>query len=332
MNILVTGADGILGSNLVMELLKRSHNVSVLLLEGTKSPTLDGLPITSYYGNVLKPECLDVPFKNNDVVIHCAALTDMFPARSKIVRTVNIEGTRNVIKACLKHSIKRLIFIGTANSFTFGTSKDKPGVEDTPYASLHYGTDYMDSKRSAQELILEAVKNDGLPAIVVNPTFMIGPYDSKPSSGKMILALYKGKVPGYTSGGKNYVAVKDVAVAVSNAIEKGRIGQCYLLGNENLSYKEAFEKLANAIGAKPPKLKMSDPIVKFYGSFNSFLAKLFKFIPSVSREMAIISCDNHYYSPEKARKELGLPQTPIETAAKESFEWFKANDYLSKKL
>ncbi|MDR2542474.1 MAG: NAD-dependent epimerase/dehydratase family protein [Treponema sp.] len=332
MKILVTGADGLLGSNLVRELLNRNHLVSVLLLEGTKSPTLDGLPITSYYGNILKPESLDAPFKNNEIVIHCAAATDVYPARNEFVNAVNIEGSRNIVKTCLKHSIKRLVYVGTANSFSFGTSKDKPGVEDTPYASLHYGLDYMDSKRYAQELVLEAVKNEKLPAVIVNPTFMIGPYDSRPSSGKMILALHKGKVPGYTNGGKNYVAVKDVAAAISNAIDKGRIGECYILGNENLSYKEAFEKLANAIGAKPPKLKMGNVIVKFYGTLSSLLAKIFKLNPAVTKEMAIISCDHHYYSVEKARKELDLPQTPIETAAKECFEWFKENDYLTKKI
>ena len=332
MKILVTGPDGVLGSNLVRELLNRKHPVSVLLLEGTTSPTLDGLPIVSYYGDILKPESLDAPFEGADVVIHCAAATNVFPARNKFVNTVNIEGSRNIVNACLKHSIKRLIYVGTANSFSFGASKDKPGVEDTPYASLRYGVDYMDSKRYAQDLVLEAVKNDGLPAVIVNPTFMIGPYDSKPSSGKMILALHKGKVPGYTNGGKNYVAVKDVAVAISNAIEKGRTGECYILGNENLTYKEAFEKLANAIGAKPPTLRMNDTIVKLYGTVCSVMAKIFRFTPAVTRELAIISCDHHYYSAEKARKELDLPQTPIETAARECFEWFKENDYLNKKL
>jgi dihydroflavonol-4-reductase len=306
--------------------------VSVLLSEGIKSPTLDGLPITVYYGNILKPESLDAPFKNNDVVIHCAAATDVFPARNKFVNTVNIEGSQNIINACLKHSIKRLIYTGTANSFSFGASKEKPGVEDTPYISLRYGLDYMDSKRYAQDMVLEAVKNKGLPAVVVNPTFMIGPYDTKPSSGQMILALHKGKVPGYTKGGKNYVAVKDAAVAISNAIDKGRIGECYILGNENLTYKEAFDKIADAVGAKPPKIQMEDIFVKFYGALSSFLAGVFKFNPAVTKELAIISCDHHYYSAEKARKELDLPQTPIETAAKECFEWFKENDYLSKRI
>lgn len=328
MKVLVTGPDGVLGSNLVRELLSRNYTVSVLLLEGTKSPTLEGLPITSFYGNILNPESLNKPFADQDYVIHCAAATNVFPARNEFVNTVNIQGSKNVASACLKNNIKRLIYVGTANSFSFGTTLEKPGVEDTPYASIRYGLDYMDSKRYAQEYILEAVKNEGLPAVIVNPTFMIGPYDSKPSSGQMLLALNKGKVPGYTGGGKNYVAVKDVAFAIANAIDTGRIGECYILGNENLSYKDAFTKLALAIGAKPPKRKMGNVIVKSYGAINSILAKVFKFTPAVTKELAIISCDHHYYSAEKARRELNLPQTPIETAAKECFEWFKENGYV----
>lgn len=331
MNILVTGPDGVLGSNLVRELLSRDYNVSVLLLEGTKSPTLDGLNIKRFYGNILNPEDLEKCISGNDVVIHCAASTSVYPARDEFVNKVNIEGSKNVAEACIKHAIKRLVYVGTANSFGYGSTVEEPGKEGNPYVSIKYGLDYMDSKRKAQEVILDYVESKGLPALIVNPTFMIGPYDSKPSSGEMILALYKGKVPGYTNGGKNYVAVKDAAKAIANAVTMGRIGECYILGNENLTYKEAFDRMSAVLGVKPPKRKLGDGIVRFYGGLNSFLAKVFKFKPAVTKELAIISCDRHYYSPEKARKELELPQTPLEEAVKECFDWFKENGYLDKK-
>lgn len=331
MKILVTGPDGVLGSNLVRELIKREYEVSVLLLEGTQSPTLEGLNITKHYGNILNAEQLDNCIEGKDVVIHCAASTSVYPARDAFVNKVNIEGSQNIIDACLKHDIKRLVYVGTANSFGYGTTHENPGKEGNPYTSIKYGLDYMDSKRKAQEIVLDAVKEKGLPAIIVNPTFMIGPFDSKPSSGEMILALYHGKVPGYTNGGKNYVAVKDAAFAMANAVTMGRIGECYILGNENLTFKEAFDKIAGAIGVKPPKRNLPDFIVKAYGGTNSFLAKVFKFRPSVTKELATISCDIHFYSPEKARTELQLPQTPIEVAVKECFDWFKENGYLTKK-
>lgn len=330
MEILVTGPDGVLGSNLVRELLSRNYKVSVLLEPGKDPITLKDLPIERYYGNILDPEALKPAFANKDIVFHCAASTSVWPARNEIVNKVNIEGTQNIIDAVLSNNVKRLIYVGTANSFTYTDDKENPGTEGTPYASWHYGLDYMDSKYKAQELILKHVKERNLPAIVVNPTFMIGPYDSRPSSGALIIALHKGKVPGYTSGGKNYVAVKDVAFAMANAIDKGTIGECYILGNVNLTFKEAFDLISSTIGAKTPKIKLPDPIVKMYGSLTSLGAKLFGFYPAVTKELAAISCDRHYYSVEKARKELLLPQTPLETAVKECYEWFQENGYLTK--
>jgi len=330
MKILVTGPDGVLGSNLIRELLNRNHIVSALLLENTQSPTLDALNITMYYGNILNPADLDLCFKGQDVVIHCAAATNIYPARNEYLFKVNVGGTQNIIDAALKHSISRLIYVGTANSFGYGESLEHLGKEDNPYKSSKYGLDYMDSKRKAQELVLESVKNHQLPALIVNPTFMIGAYDSKPSSGQMILALHRGRVPGYTKGGKNYVAVKDAATAIANATAMGRIGECYILGNENLTYKEAFEKICSTIGVKPPTRKLTSNMVITYGMLNSFFAKIFRFQPSVTKELAIISCDKHYYSAEKAKKELQLPQTPIETAVKECYNWFITNGYINK--
>lgn len=328
MEILVTGPDGVLGSNLVRELLKRNFNVSVLLEPGKDPITLKGLNIIRHHGSILDPVILDEIFKGKDVVFHCAASTSVFPARNKNVVSVNVEGTKNVIDASLKHAIKRLIHVGTAASFGSGDTVDKPGNEKNSYSNTRIGLDYLDSKWRAQQLILDAVEQKKLPAIIVNPTFMIGPYDSRPSSGAMILAIYKKKVPGSTTGGKNYVAVKDVAVAMANAITMGTIGECYILGNYNLSYQEAFETIAKVIEVKAPKRVLPSPVIIAYGSINSLLAKTIRYTPSVTREVAIIACENHYYSSEKARKELLLPQTPLEVAVKECFDWFRNNGYL----
>jgi dihydroflavonol-4-reductase len=331
MKILVTGPDGVLGSNLVRELLKRNHEVSVLIEQGKESITLKGLPIRFHTGNILQPNDIDKAFEGMDAVYHCAASTSVFPARNTLVNQVNIDGTKHVINACLKHSIKRLIYVGTANSFSFSDNKNNPGIENTPYLSKRYGLDYMDSKFEAQNLVLAACKEKQLPAIIVNPTFMIGPYDSRPSSGAMILAVHKRKIPGYTKGGKNYIAVKDVAFAMANALEMGRIGECYILGNYNLTYKEAFDLIADSIGSKAPRLALPNAMIKLYGNLTSRFAKWFRFQPQLTRELAIISCDKHYYSSEKAQRELQLPQTPLEIAVKDCFDWFKENGYLDKK-
>lgn len=331
MEILVTGPDGVLGSNLVRELLARNYTVSVLLEHGKDPITLKDLPITKYHGNILDPSVLNDAFQNKKIVFHCAAATSVFPAKNEIVNKVNIEGTQNVIDAALKHNLERVIYVGTANSFGYGSTHEEPGHEKNPYKSAKYGLDYMDSKYKAQQLILKAVKEQGLPALIVNPTFMIGPYDSRPSSGAMVLAIHSGKVPGYTTGGKNYVAVKDVATAMANAITMGRIGECYIAGNVNLGYKEAFDLIAKTINAKAPTRKLSSFAVILYGAANSFFARIFKYYPAVTKELATISTENHFYSVEKARKELLLPQTPLEIAVQECFDWFKENGYLKTK-
>ncbi|MCE2681873.1 MAG: NAD-dependent epimerase/dehydratase family protein [Cryomorphaceae bacterium] len=331
MEILVTGPDGVLGSNLVRELIQRNYKVNVLVEPGKDPITLNGLPITVIHGNILDATSIDHAIQGKEIVFHCAAATNVYKPRNEMVNRVNIEGTQNVIDAVLKHGTKRLIYVGTANSFSFGNSLDTPGVEDTPYLSVKYGLDYMDSKYKAQQLVLAAVKDKGLPAWVVNPTFMIGPYDSRPSSGAMILAVHQGRVPGYSNGGKNYVAVKDVATAMANAITMGRIGECYIVGNINLSYKDAFALIAKTIGAKTPTRRLSNVMVQAYGTINSFFAGIFGYYPSVTKELAQISCENHYYSAAKAQKELQMPQTPLEVAIKECFDWFKENNYLDKK-
>ncbi len=330
MEVLVTGPDGVLGSNLVRELLNRNYKVSVLVEAGKDPITLRGLPIQVHYGNILDKNALNETFKNKDIIFHCAASTLMFPARNEIVRKVNIDGTKNIIDACLNNSIKKLIYVGTATSFGYGTSHEQPGNETIPYKSAKFGIDYLDSKLKAQEMVIEAAKKQNLPAIIVNPTYMLGPFDSRPSSGAMVIAIAKNKVPGSSSGGKNYIAVKDVATAMANAITMGRVGECYILGNRNMGYKEAFETIAKTIGAKAPKRMLPDTIVKMYGSLNTALATIFKYYPAVTKELAIISTENQFYSADKARKELQLPETPIEVAIKECYDWFIENGYLQK--
>jgi dihydroflavonol-4-reductase len=327
MKILVTGADGLLGSNLVRELLSRNHSIRAFIQPGRQQKTLEGLTIEKFPGNLLEADEVIRSAVGCDAVIHCAASTSVWPTRSEIVNKVNIEGTKNIIEAVKQNRIQRMIYVGTANSFGFG-SKENPGVEGNPYKSEMYGLDYMDSKYKAQQLILMEVKENSLPALLVNPTFMFGPYDSNPSSGAMIVALYKGKVPGYTRGGRNYICAKDAGIAIANALTKGRVGECYILGNQNLSYKEAFGKIASTIGVNPPSISIPSVFAKLYGRIGSLIGTMSGNTPAISYPLSRIACDEHYFSPAKAVRELELPQTPIETGIKECFDWLKENDYL----
>lgn len=149
MKVLVTGPDGVLGSNIVRELLSQNYEVVAMAENGKASPTIDSLPITKIGGNLLRTDDVNRAVCGVDYVIHCAALTAMFPARSEVINKVNIGGTQSVIDACITHKVKRLIYIGTANSFASGT-KENPGTEHNVYDGAKYGLDYMDSKYEAQ--------------------------------------------------------------------------------------------------------------------------------------------------------------------------------------
>lgn len=330
MRILLTGADGLLGNNLVHELLCRNYEVSVLLLnELLPTPVLDGLSLRRYYGNILDSRAVSDAISGHDLVIHAAASTQVNPPRNEIIREVNIIGTRNVISACLQYKVRRLIHVGTANSFSPG-DPDNPGKEDSRYIGYKYGLDYFDSKYEAQTLVLNAVATRELNAVIVNPTFMIGPYDTKPSSGSLILAIRNKKIPIYTQGSKTYIAVKDAAVAIANAITLGESGECYILGNHHMTYKEVFELIAKSIGMRPPRFTLPSQLVILFGMFNSWFGRMSGQVSTVSKELALLSCEHHCYSGEKARRILQMPSTDLDIAIKECIQWFEHNGYTEK--
>lgn len=327
MKVLVTGADGLLGSNVIRKLQERDFEIVLFLEKGKKSITLPKEVNQIIYGDILSEEEVVAAAEGMDYVIHCAANTNVWPTRSNIIRSVNVMGVENVIKACLKHDVKRLVSVGTANSFASGELHNL-GNETNKYQGHVYNLDYMDSKKRGQDLILQAVKNKNLRAIVVNPTFMLGPFDSKPSSGAMIHAMAHGKIPGYSPGGKNYINVKDAAVGIVNALTLGRIGECYILGHENLTYKEIFQKIGVVINKPAPCRALPSLLVKTLGKVNSFMGRLFKYTPTLTGELALLSCENHYYNSSKAVNELDLPQTNIEEGIRDCYNWFKSNGYI----
>lgn len=327
MKIFVSGADGMLGTNIVGELKKQGYEVRAFLLPGRASKSLDGFEIERTFGNLLNAEEVENAMQGCDAVIHAAADTSVWPSRSKRVWAVNVDGTINMVRAAQQHQVKRFVQVGSASSFGLGTKKN-PADERTPCASQKYGLDYCDSKHEAQEYLLKKVKEENFPALVVTPTFMFGPYDSKPGSGKMILAIAEGKLPAYTSGGKNFVYAKDVAVAVVNALKKGKVGECYIAGNENLNFQEITSLIAGEVAAKPPKMATPDFVIKLAGRLSSAFGSLFGFEPRISYPMALIACDGQYFSSKKAVAELDMPQTDVRVAVRETYLWFKENGYL----
>jgi len=326
MKLLVTGADGMLGSNLVRLLLERGHEVRVLVHPSSRSITIDGLKVEKHIGDILKPETLNPAIEGVDALIHAAASTTLWPARSENIRRINIEGTSNMIDAVLNHNIKRMIYIGSVNSLKIdGISSGKHG---SPVEN--YGLDYIASKREALQLVLDAVKRRGLPALAILPTMMVGPYDSLPGSGKMILASARGRINFYTKGGRNFIHVRDVATAIANSLELGRIGEYYIAGNENLTYQDFFRKVARVVSKPDPHIPVPNWLVKLIGLFGSLSGKIINKHPFLTYPMARISCSTQFVKSEAAITELNMSQTNIEVAIKECYDWYTGNAYLKK--
>ncbi len=326
-NILVTGATGFLGMHTVRALLQDAYRVRAFVQNGQDTKQLEALGVPYTLGDLLNKTDLDKAIQGCNIVIHAAAMTNVLPGRNAKVRAVNIDGTRNMVEIAKRHKIQRFIHIGTANSLGYG-SKEHPGDESKPGNCAKYKLDYIDSKLAAQAFILAQVKDHSFPALVLNPTFMIGPGGTINGSNQLIIHVSKRNKIIYPRGGRNYVAVKDVARGIANAVSMGKIGECYILGNKNLSYKEIFGMIATN-GGKSLKLFPIPPfILKSVGFMAEVIGKLSAKTPTFSYALAKMSCDEHYYSAAKAVKEITLPQTPLHDAIKEAIDWNRSQNLI----
>lgn len=322
METLITGASGLLGNHLTRLFMSKGHQVRVLLEHEKADEGLDGPDIEKRICDIRDPIQVKGCARGMDVMIHAAADTSVWPNRSKKVRDVNILGTEYLIEEALRSGVKRFIYVSSASAFQWGP-EHSPGSETSGKRRFNYHIDYYESKELAQASVLKAVRDRGLPGIVVNPTFMIGPNDHKMNAARLVECIMKRKLPGFPPGGRNFVDARDVAAAIHNAIELGRIGECYILGNTNLSYRQFFKLVGEVSGQKINGLPIPAFLVRLAGLSQSLYASLSGSPPTLCYHMARGSCQRAYYSSEKARKYLGLSRTPISVALRETIEWLE---------
>lgn len=327
MDALVTGADGLLGNNLVRELIFQGYKVRVLLLSNIHAKGLDDLQVSKFFADISKEYAqIDEAIKGCEVVFHCAAITDL-NANFELIQRVNVTGTENIIKSCIKNKIKRLIYVGSASSFEFG-SEASPGDEKGAFAKEYKGNLYMESKHQAMELVQAYIRNQELDAIVVAPTFMLGDYDTRPSSGELLQKHMKNNLRFTAPGGRNFVHVRDVAKGMILAHKKGKTGEVYILGGTNLSYIDFFSKLNEVINCHKKIKSVPKSVLKVTGYLFDIGEKLLKKKFLFNSHLAKIISLNAYYDPRKAISELGMPQTPIEEAIKDSIHSLKKYGYI----
>ncbi|HUW70134.1 MAG TPA: NAD-dependent epimerase/dehydratase family protein [bacterium] len=324
--ILVTGADGFLGSNVVRAVLDEGYRVRAMVEPTRHGDALDGLEMETVRGSLLDAEFVSAAVQGTSGVIHTAASTAVWPERIPAMRALNVDAATRIATAARNAGTRVFVHVGTASSFAWGP-KEKPGDERGAYTSSRFGLDYLDTKHEAQGLML-ALDAPDFRVTVVNPTFMFGPYDSKPSSGAMILAIANQSVPGYTAGGRSFADVRAVAQGIVSSLERGRGGQCYILGGQNLSYKEAFSILASVTNARAPRLRMPGGIALAYGALGSACSRVSGKAPQLSLAMTRVSLEGQYYDSSKAERELGYQKGNLETAAAAAVAWFKAKGML----
>ncbi len=330
MKTLVTGGSGFIGSAVVMELLKRGQpmrpQVRALVRSKERTGNLAGLPVELVEGNLLDRDSLHRALEGCDRVYHLAAVyANWLPDRSVILRA-NVDGTRNLLQACLERKVERVVY--TSSVAALGAHGKTPADESAQFNLADTGDRYYLSKYQAEQIAVEYAGR-GLPVVILNPTNPIGPRDWKPTpTGALILSVLKRKLPGYVDGGINLVDVHDVAVAHVIAMEQGRPGEKYVLGNADVSIHDYFHLIAEVGGSKAPAMRIPLP-------FAVATAYLYEAVAAITHKPPLttpgwVKVGSHYsfWDSSKAIRELNLPQTPIRASLKQAIDWFRDKGYL----
>lgn len=326
MRVLVTGATGFLGNNICRMLIDQGHQPVAAVRPVSDLKALDGLAVEKVTINFDDSD-LAIALDNVDAIIHSAALIHIGWTKLEASRKVNVQNTVRLAQAARRKGI-RMILVSTVDALGVA-SENEIGTEeklDPPKP----GNNYVVSKREAETEFLLEVSN-GLDGVIVNPGFLIGPYDWRPSSGEMMINVYKNYIFFVPGGGCSVADVRDVAAGTISAIENGRAGQRYILGGQNISYYELWDRMARVMNSGGPKRKMRNWFAATVGFVADCLGKIRgqeQLINSASTQMGQIF---HYHSSEKAIRELGYQINSIDDALADAFDWFVANGYIQKK-
>ena len=328
MKVLVTGATGFVGGNLARELCTRGHEVRAVARPGSNPLTIENTEIELVEGDILDRESIRRSAKGCEAVFHCAAAYTFWSRDPQSVRRTNVEGTINVLECSAEAGAERIVYTSTVS--TVGIPKDGSlGNENTPLVSGSLHGHYKQSKFEAEQEALRLAE-EGVPVVVVNPTAPIGPWDVKPTpTGKIILDFLRRRIPAYLATGLNLVDVADVSAGHILALEKGRIGQRYILGNRNVTLKEMFTILGEITGLPAPRLRLPYWLVVGAGyAEQAISAGVLRREPTIPVEGVLASRKPAWVSSGRAITELGLPQTPVERALERAVEWFSTHGYL----
>lgn len=329
MKVLVTGATGFLGGWLVRRLAQDGHDVRIIRRRNSPLDEIADLPLDIREGDVTNVDSLVEACAEVDSVFHLAGLIAYTRAQREAMERINVGGTRNVIEACRKRGVRRLIHLSSV--VAVGASFDPRVIldENSEYNLQHLNLGYFETKRAAEQLVLEAVHDHGLDAVMINPSTIYGAGDAKKGSRGIQLKVARGKFPFYTSGGASIVAVEDVIDAIIAAWTKGRTGERYIVSGENLLLRDLFAAIANEAGVPAPRILLPNPLVHALGKVGDALERIGVKGP-INSENAWTSTLFHWFDNSKAKRELGLNPKPARVAIANSVRWSRENGLLDR--
>ena len=319
MTVVITGASGHIGGNLVRALLAQNRRCRVLVHTDTRA--IDGLDVERVHGNLLEPDSLVAAFDGAEQVFHLAAQISISGDLGGRVQAINVQGTRNVVRACKDRGVKRLVHFSSVHAFS-QQPLDQPLNEERALALApgHYA--YDRSKAMGIQEVLAGVEQ-GLDVVIVNPTGVIGPLDFKPSRmGQVVQDLVHRRLLGLVVGGFNWVDARDVVAGALAAEQKGRTGQMYLLGGHWLSVKDVAATVEKYSSVRAPRMVTPVGVARAVAPFAEAYAKITGSRPLFTGESLGALRANRNVSYDKAARELSYAPRPFEETIADTLDWF----------
>src|SRR6202047_1302513 len=327
MSTLVTGAAGFLGSHVTRQLVARGDDVRVLLRASSTNRAIADLPLEYVTGDLRDPASLARAMKGVKRVFHVAADYRLWAKRKQDIYDSNVGGTKNLLDAATRAGVWQLI--DTSTVATIAVARLQPPNEFTDAKLEEMVGHYKRSKWMAEKEALNAA-NEGLPVIVAMPTQPGGPWDWKPPpTGKLIVDFLNGKMPGYVDTGLNFVGVEECAAGHLLVSEKGKVGERYLLGGENLTLKQVLDTLAKITGLRAPSMKIPHGLALGVAYANTVFSRLTFREPQIRIEGVRIARHKMFVDCSRAQRELGFRPGPVEAALERAVRWYEANGYVT---
>lgn len=319
---LVTGGTGFIGSNIALRLIERGWKTRILERPGASHILLEDGPFEFVSGDVLEPESLIPAMQDIDVVFHAAGVVDYWRQGVDRMLQVNVEGTRHVMQAALQCGIGRVVHV--SSTAAMGIHPDEVVDESFTFNVKPNRFIYGHSKHQAEQIVLETVEQ-GLPAVIVNPTTVIGPRDIRKVSSGMVVEVVKHCVPPLIPpGGTNVVPICDAAQGTIDAALKGRVGERYILGGENMTHRHLYQTIANVVGCGM-KLKVMPrwQVILIAGLTDMLQPQTSGPVPLTGDRLRLES-HMFYYDSSKARALFDMPNTPLRVTIGRTFEWYES--------